>query len=365
MAIRFVGARSGRPKPRLMRRGSSGAVSIPIPQPATPAVQPPPPSTWPPGNAAIDPITRLRDRAAFDQDVEHVCKQPAAEPVALLYVDIDHFKPFNDNFGHDVGDAVLRRISEVLDSVVAHHAGRAYRGAKGDELLAIVPRFTKREVAGLAEEIRSQVERLEWNTDKGKARATVTIGCAHCPEDLVIDGKALLKAADQALLTGKGQRNRVCVAGVPTEPPSALPSEFRPGLSKMVNGFLALLDQRPGETFVGTAHSFLKVDARVWAVHRVVHEAMRILAAFIDGSAADLPLTTALFGSLASQYSTEVVKPIIAAAVKQAPPQMKSKLSRVREEYALYVRSLKDFVKTLPNEFHPVFKAVTVPDGIA
>ena len=169
--------------------------------------------TWenyPEGDAAeLVPLLR---RAAFDRDLTRACGEASTlRPVALVMVDIDHFKKVNDTCGHQGGDRVLVGVAQALRAVVGRK-GRGYRYG-GEELAAILPDFTRSEAVATAERFRAAVETRDWN-DAGfpELRVTVSVGISECPSPDP-NAEALLATADTALYAAKrGGRNRVEVA---------------------------------------------------------------------------------------------------------------------------------------------------------
>lgn len=159
--------------------------------------------------AELVPLLR---RSAFDRDLARACGEASAErPVALLMVDIDHFKKVNDSCGHQGGDRVLVGVSEILRAVVGRK-GRAYRYG-GEELAAILPDFIRAEATTTAERFRAAVEAREWK-DAGfpELRVTVSVGISEYPTPGT-NAEALVATADKALYAAKqGGRNRVIVA---------------------------------------------------------------------------------------------------------------------------------------------------------
>ena len=128
-------------------------------------------------------------------------------------VDIDHFKPFNDNYGHDVGDEVLRRVARVLDDV---KGGRAFRYG-GEEFTIIFANKTVAEVMPELEYIRRKVESgvIEFRVGNRsiKTNVTISIGAAQ-PEEGFKAAKDVLKLADRGLYEAKqAGRNTIVVQG--------------------------------------------------------------------------------------------------------------------------------------------------------
>ncbi len=132
------------------------------------------------------------------------------EPLALLMIDIDFFKKYNDNFGHLAGDAVLKRVASLLKEGLESADFAARYG--GEEFVAILPKQDKAQAAAKAEAIRRAVEADAFKFEDQVAKVTVSIGFACFPEDAMIK-KGLIDRADLALYKAKnGGRNRVQAA---------------------------------------------------------------------------------------------------------------------------------------------------------
>lgn len=162
--------------------------------------------------ATTDALTGIGNRAAFDTRLELEFERALREggPVALLMMDVDHFKKFNDTFGHQVGDRVLQRVAHALDENVRKVDFVARYG--GEEFAVIAPRTSAARGAQLAERLRKSVADTSIPSDKGALSVTVSIGVAVLNEvsDPPRDAPKLIKAADELLYRAKcNGRNRV------------------------------------------------------------------------------------------------------------------------------------------------------------
>jgi diguanylate cyclase (GGDEF)-like protein len=128
----------------------------------------------------------------------------AGKPVSLLLVDIDHFKSFNDRFGHVAGDAELKRIARDIMATV--RASDLVFRFGGEEFVVIATGLAAREAVALGERIR---RRIAAGSHDGNCHLTASLGVASCGEDAA-DYDGLFAMADQRLYAAKaGGRNRV------------------------------------------------------------------------------------------------------------------------------------------------------------
>ena len=128
-------------------------------------------------------------------------------PLALLMIDADDFKAFNDHQGHLAGNAALRRLSDVLKRSVREVDFVARYG--GEEFAILLPSTPKAGAVRLADKIRLGVERARIGVDGGRSPLTVSLGVATFPGD-ASEPDALVECADRALYLAKGLgKNRV------------------------------------------------------------------------------------------------------------------------------------------------------------
>ena len=130
------------------------------------------------------------------------------EPFSITIADIDFFKKFNDCYGHDCGDMVLRKVSELLQTQVGRQGYVSRWG--GEEFLIIFKRFTLEESVNFAEEIREKLHRTELRYHNDGFLVTLTIGVAAGDSEKSIE--SMVKCADCALYEGKrnGRDQVVC-----------------------------------------------------------------------------------------------------------------------------------------------------------
>lgn len=168
--------------------------------------------------AVRDPLTGLYNRRYMQEflDRELLCARRKHRPIAVMMIDLDHFKRYNDNFGHSAGDGALVAVGEVLQrSVRAEDIACRYGG---EEFALILPECSLLQATVRAEEIRKRVRECRAQREQqSKGVLTVSIGVAAFDEttDSV---NFLLKFADDALYEAKrAGRDRV-VAAQPAAP---------------------------------------------------------------------------------------------------------------------------------------------------
>ncbi|KKC27960.1 diguanylate cyclase [Sphingomonas sp. SRS2] len=174
--------------------------------------------------ATRDPLTGLSNRRHLDEifNAERALAESQGSPLGCLMIDIDHFKRFNDEFGHDAGDLVMQHVAQVLLS----HARERDLACRfgGEEFTMLLPGRDSAAAAERAEDIRQTIRKVAL-AYRGRPLhpVTVSIGVAAYPGQS--DGASLLSVADSALLQAKAAgRDRVVIAG---ETPPDQPSLFR------------------------------------------------------------------------------------------------------------------------------------------
>jgi diguanylate cyclase len=170
-----------------------------------------------------DPLTTLANRKYFDQMLEHAIKDATSknEPLSLILTDIDHFKQFNDTFGHLTGDQVLRLVAIAVRQNVKGQDIAARYG--GEEFAIVLPQTALRPALIVADHIRRAVmakELMKRSTGEHLGRVTVSVGVATFREGDTAQG--LIERADACLYTAKRNgRNRVICESDPEFAPGA------------------------------------------------------------------------------------------------------------------------------------------------
>lgn len=157
------------------------------------------------GLSYTDPLTGIPNRRQLDETLASFLAVPRSAG-ALLLIDIDMFKAFNDRYGHLAGDTCLRQIAQCLLSCLRRLDLLARFG--GEEFAVLLPQATLDEAAQTAEKLRAAVQDLRFSVQDHMVNVTVSIGVAA--HEALDSPEALIGAADTALYAAKrGGRNRV------------------------------------------------------------------------------------------------------------------------------------------------------------
>lgn len=162
--------------------------------------------------ASRDPLTGLENRRSFDDHLVAELRRAHREqtPLALLLIDVDHFKRFNDTYGHPAGDDCLRRIGRILADSVRRPADLAARYG-GEELAVILPSTGADGALAVAEQFMQRLQQANLtHTGSPLGRITASIGIATLAGGSESNPHALIEAADRALYRAKAAgRNRL------------------------------------------------------------------------------------------------------------------------------------------------------------
>jgi diguanylate cyclase (GGDEF)-like protein len=163
--------------------------------------------------AITDSLTGLFNRRHFNQQLEENVGRAARydEPLALLFLDVDHFKSVNDKFGHQAGDRCLQAMARTLRESVRDSDQIARIG--GEEFAILLIRADRELALSIAERLRARIDDLILEEDPPlPVDLTASLGVAFFREDGE-DPKTLMRSADRALYTAKRLgRNRVVLA---------------------------------------------------------------------------------------------------------------------------------------------------------
>jgi diguanylate cyclase (GGDEF)-like protein len=159
--------------------------------------------------ARTDPLTSMPNRRAFDEVFARLMGETDryGGAMALVMVDIDHFKKVNDTYGHEAGDAVLIAIGQLL--MAERRTTDFVARLGGEELALLLPQTDVAGAAELSERLRAKVEALKVRTAVGEVRVTASFGIAMYQARSGASGR-VYERADKALYAAKnGGRNRV------------------------------------------------------------------------------------------------------------------------------------------------------------
>ena len=163
--------------------------------------------------ATTDSLTGLKNRRKFDIEIDAEWRRAARNktPVAVLMIDADHFKAYNDTYGHQAGDQVLVGIAICISDAV-RRAGDCPARYGGEEFAVLLPGLSAIEAFAVAEAIRLKVE--QWSEYPGVT--TVSAGVASMTPAGSFGWPDLIEAADKALYAAKANgRNQSVVAAIP------------------------------------------------------------------------------------------------------------------------------------------------------
>ncbi len=162
--------------------------------------------------AICDGLTALYNHRHFQEQltVEVEKSKRYGEPLACIILDIDHFKQFNDSYGHLAGDAILCEMGKLLKQQIRSCDVAARYG--GEEFALLLPKCDRLLAQSCAERIRKAVEDNDFRFKDVAFRVTISVGVASFPDDCISSPRELAGAADKALYEAKrGGRNRVAV----------------------------------------------------------------------------------------------------------------------------------------------------------
>lgn len=168
--------------------------------------------------AAEDSLTGLSNRRSFDAALQTEFQRGVRNrsSLALIMIDVDRFKQFNDLYGHPAGDDCLVKVADAIKAIPARPADLTARYG-GEEIVVLLPDTDEDGALSIANRLRSSVEALQIPHAAGTGSVvTVSVGMASIrPVTFQGDARHLIKLADEALYKAKAQgRNQVCSASI-------------------------------------------------------------------------------------------------------------------------------------------------------
>lgn len=163
--------------------------------------------------ANTDGLTGVGTRRCFDLRLQEEWRRCARErvPLSLILIDVDHFKAFNDTYGHPAGDECLRQVAEALTGAV-NRGGDVVARYGGEEFVCLLPGIDPGGAVQVAERMRVAVgaKAIPHSRSSVSDQVSITAGVASCIPD-GNDAGSLLRAADTALYDGKKQGRNRCI----------------------------------------------------------------------------------------------------------------------------------------------------------
>jgi diguanylate cyclase (GGDEF)-like protein len=181
-----------------------------------------------------DPLTGLFNlrhfRTALEIELERTLRTTI--PTSLMMIDLDHFKQVNDEWGHEVGNQVLKLTSRLIKQVTRQLDIQCRYG--GEEFVVILPSTSLLLASQVAERLIKRIEECEIEVDDKILNVTASIGLSVRLAHEQGTAADLIKAADQCLYQAKvGGRNRVCFAGLEPEEESTVSHDEKEALMGM------------------------------------------------------------------------------------------------------------------------------------
>lgn len=154
-----------------------------------------------------DVLTGLFNRRKLFEILAYLETKSSEKPSGIFMIDIDHFKNFNDQFGHAAGDECLRLFGKILENFSQNYRICFYRYG-GEEFLALAYGYSAKQLLSIAEGLRISVQ----NADIDGKHITISIGVAFCGEEQIKNYESVIARADEAAYTAKRSgRNAVCM----------------------------------------------------------------------------------------------------------------------------------------------------------
>lgn len=163
----------------------------------------------------IDELTEISNRRGFDVTFQKSwgISMRERQPLALIMIDIDNFKVFNDTYGHLAGDQCLKSVAQEINKAVKRTGDLVARFG-GEEFLVMLLNTTEEEATIVAEDIRKKIEKLRFAA--GDPAITISLGVAAVIPNDSVSADDLINAADKALYKAKknGRNNVVNISSL-------------------------------------------------------------------------------------------------------------------------------------------------------
>lgn len=160
-----------------------------------------------------DALTGLPNRRLFDQRLQEVLAstQLTKQPLSVMMIDVDHFKLFNDHYGHPEGDACLQQIAQAMHNIASVHGFFIARSG-GEEFSAMLPATSSSQAMEKSQALIHAIDQLQYphRVSPVAPHVTISIGVSQLDADAMMSSRELMMAADQALYAAKAA-GRHCV----------------------------------------------------------------------------------------------------------------------------------------------------------
>ncbi len=168
--------------------------------------------------ANIDGLTQIANRRCFDSSLEQEWQRLTREqqPLSLIFLDIDHFKLYNDHYGHQAGDECLKQTARVFDRVAQRPADLAARYG-GEEFVMLLPNTDEQGAEHIAKEIQKAIAQLRIPHEPSPVSSCVTcsMGIACMIPNQAVSVEKFIASADETMYRAKAQgRNQFVLNGV-------------------------------------------------------------------------------------------------------------------------------------------------------
>ncbi|MCK5789215.1 MAG: GGDEF domain-containing protein [Ketobacter sp.] len=156
--------------------------------------------------SVTDPLTKVHNRRYFDETLAREIERSSrtGQALSLILVDIDHFKQFNDLYGHLVGDDCLRLVAATLKEVASRSTDLVARYG-GEEFAIVLPDTKQAEAYLVAERVRSKINQLNFIYKGKRIPISASLGVVGRVIASGEGGEAIIGAADKALYEAKNQ----------------------------------------------------------------------------------------------------------------------------------------------------------------
>ncbi len=287
--------------------------------------------------AMTDSLTGLNNHRAFQErlNIEMTRAERFSHDLSLLMMDIDHFKTFNDTYGHPAGDEALREIGRLILANIRQIDFAARYG--GEEFAVILPETALEEANEIAERIRLSIANHSFfGSDGAQYSMTVSIGAAQFPLSASELG-GLVLAADMALYKAKAiGRNAVCVfedSSISTQSCKLIPNLMlnltEQSMIEAVSGSIDSIEGLPEGYSIELSRLAAKIAERL-NLNPEEQDAVRLSALLRDIACLVVPC------SLDEKRDLAVNHPIIGASIIQKAPHLKSLIKGIMHHHEKY-----------------------------